>query len=261
MCKQQEYLNKVKIATPCKADWDKMEGDDRVRHCKQCDLNVFNISEMSQEEATKLIQNKTGRLCIQMYRRKDGTVLTNDCPVGLRRLKKAYTRCAVAAMGMFAWMGIMAPGYAQSKGEIAIDTSKDSSKNAQWSRGVISAPPVVEKGKMVAQPEIGDIALPEGGLVKGADKGTEVVTDVDIKNKNPISCTLERGNRAPVTKPLKKENSERNRLLAAGLSFIIIGAVFKFIFGKMKRKTSMWIVGSSFAGAFIAIGLIWSWFW
>ena len=261
MCKQQEYLNTIKIATPCKADWEKMEGDDRVRHCQQCNLNVFNISEMSQKEAHELIQNKTGRLCIQMYRRKDGTVITNDCPVGLRRLKKAYQRCAVAAMGMFAWMGIMAPAYAQSKGEIAIDPSNISNKDVKVTRGIMSAKPVIEKGKVIADREMGDVAIPEGGYGKAGNKGTGVVTNVDIKNKNPIQCTIDKQKITPIKKALKKENPDSNRLLASGLSLVIFAAVFKFIFGKMKRKTSMWIVASSFAGAFIAIGLIWSWLW
>ena len=60
------YLKRVQIASPCKADWDKMDGDERVRHCQLCNLNVFNISEMTTDEAVKLLQNKTGRLCIQL---------------------------------------------------------------------------------------------------------------------------------------------------------------------------------------------------
>ena len=107
------YLKRVQIASPCKADWDKMDGDERVRHCQLCNLNVFNISEMTTDEAVKLLQNKTGRLCIQLYRRKDGTVITRDCPKGLERVRRAYLRTAAAMAGTLAWLGLAAPSFAQ----------------------------------------------------------------------------------------------------------------------------------------------------
>jgi hypothetical protein len=36
-------------------------------------------------EAERLVVEKEGRLCVRFHRRADGTVLTRDCPVGLRR--------------------------------------------------------------------------------------------------------------------------------------------------------------------------------
>lgn len=36
--------------------------------------------------------NAEGRLCIKFYRRRDGSILTQDCPVGLRRLKQRASR-------------------------------------------------------------------------------------------------------------------------------------------------------------------------
>lgn len=84
-------VHDVQIASPCKADWNQMEGDERTRYCGMCKLNVYNISEMTTEEAEKLLSDTTGRVCTRLFRRKDGTVLTKDCPVGLRavRLKLA----------------------------------------------------------------------------------------------------------------------------------------------------------------------------
>src|SRR5581483_9913884 len=32
-----------------------------------------------------LVRDKEGRMCVRMYQRADGTVLTSDCPVGVRR--------------------------------------------------------------------------------------------------------------------------------------------------------------------------------
>jgi len=85
-------LSGVKIASPCPADWNSMLGGERVRFCGQCRLNVYNLSAMTQDEAEALITNYEGRLCLRFYRRRDGSILTQDCPVGLARLKQRASR-------------------------------------------------------------------------------------------------------------------------------------------------------------------------
>lgn len=60
-----------------------MSGDDRVRFCGVCRLNVYNLSGMTRRDATELVQLVEGRLCVRFFRRKDGTLLTSDCPVGM----------------------------------------------------------------------------------------------------------------------------------------------------------------------------------
>lgn len=92
-------LENVRIASPCYASWDAMKGDDRVRFCGDCRLNVYNLSEMSRPEAEKLLQMHEGHLCIRLYKRADGTIITKDCPVGLRaiRLRLAWLGACVAA--------------------------------------------------------------------------------------------------------------------------------------------------------------------
>ena len=82
-------LKDVRIASPCSADWDKMYGDDRKRFCGDCKLNVYNLSGMTREEAEGLIMRAEGRLCVRFYKRRDGTVITQDCPVGWERVKAA----------------------------------------------------------------------------------------------------------------------------------------------------------------------------
>ncbi len=91
-------LDNLRVASPCSASWAAMAGDDRVRHCDQCDKNVYNLSAMTTEQAQHLIADKEGDLCIRLYRRKDGTVINADCPVGVRR--KRVTRFAAAAMAL-----------------------------------------------------------------------------------------------------------------------------------------------------------------
>jgi hypothetical protein len=74
-----------------------MIGDERVRFCGQCSLNVYNLSAMNKGDAERLISQTEGRLCIRYYRRTDGTILTNNCPVGLRALKRRMSRIASAS--------------------------------------------------------------------------------------------------------------------------------------------------------------------
>jgi len=88
-------LDAVKIASPCKANWDDMVGDERVRFCGKCEKNVYNLSAMSRGDAEALVREKEGTMCARLFRRADGTVLTSDCPVGVRA--KRVRRLAIVA--------------------------------------------------------------------------------------------------------------------------------------------------------------------
>lgn len=97
---------RVHIASPCKEDWDAMQGDDRVRNCASCKLNVFNTRELTEAEILSLIKSANGgRLCMRVYQRADGTVLTKDCPRGVallrRRLAAALTMSAALVLTAF----------------------------------------------------------------------------------------------------------------------------------------------------------------
>ena len=98
-------LTNIRIASPCPADWEKMVGDERVRHCAECNLNVYNLSAMTERQVQELIAGSRGkRLCTRFYRRADGTVLTQDCPWSLRALTRKVSR--LAATVLTAIMGV-----------------------------------------------------------------------------------------------------------------------------------------------------------
>ena len=86
MSRRSIPLENVRVAAPCSADWEQMRGDERARFCGQCQLNVYNLSGMTRQEAERLIASREGRLCVRFYRRADGTILTKNCPVGLAAL-------------------------------------------------------------------------------------------------------------------------------------------------------------------------------
>jgi hypothetical protein len=93
-------LDNIRIASPCSADWDRMPGDDRVRHCRECNLNVYNLSAFTEREIRELVANRQGRLCGRLYRRHDGTVLTQNCPAGLKAIGRRISRIAGAILSL-----------------------------------------------------------------------------------------------------------------------------------------------------------------
>ena len=94
----ERRLERIYVATPCPANWERMPGDERVRFCDSCGLHVYNISAMTRAEADSLVARTEGRLCVRLFRRADGTVLTKDCPVGLRLWRRRVSRAAGAAL-------------------------------------------------------------------------------------------------------------------------------------------------------------------
>ena len=92
-------LNDIRIASPCPADWEKMTGDESVRHCSECNLNVYNFSAMTEREIRQLIAANQGRrLCTRFYRRADGTILTRNCPWSVRQMARKASRFASAVL-------------------------------------------------------------------------------------------------------------------------------------------------------------------
>jgi len=102
MSKFVNPLDHVKIAAPCQADWEQMFAfeNERVRFCSQCNLNVYNLSGMTRSEAEALLTYTEGRLCVRFYRRSDGAILTQNCPVGLNAVKRRVAWVAQVLLGM-----------------------------------------------------------------------------------------------------------------------------------------------------------------
>jgi hypothetical protein len=98
---------KLQVASPCAEKWESMTGDERVRHCAKCQLNVFNVASLTEAEVVAMLQAKTGRVCGRIFRRADGTMLTKDCPVGLAKVRRqlALVLATVLALvlGAFGW--------------------------------------------------------------------------------------------------------------------------------------------------------------
>lgn len=159
MSKFDSPLNNIRVASPCPADWDQMYGDSRKRFCGECKLNVYNISGMTRDEAEALVMNAEGRLCVRFYQRRDGTVITQDCPVGWARVKQRTRLYAAAAasllMALFTGVLFVALFSRQKPlvGELRIPFISPT-PTPEHTVGVLTLPPV--QGK----PTMGNVALP-----------------------------------------------------------------------------------------------------
>jgi hypothetical protein len=109
-------LDTIHVASPCHAAWDDMEGDDRTRFCRQCRRTVYNLSGMTRQAAIELVAEQENQVCVRFFRRGDGTLLTRDCPVGVRNWRRRLFVGASAAALLLAALVVWSVGLVISSG-------------------------------------------------------------------------------------------------------------------------------------------------
>ncbi len=223
--KDDDLLDRVKVAAPCPADWASMDGDERIRFCGQCKLNVYNISEMSSKEASELIRTSEGRLCVRLYRRKDGTVITDNCPVGLRKLRNKMRKLAVACTVMFTWFGMPERAVAQG----AIDPVKPGATQSQ------------------AQPEMGEAQAQLGDLRVDPNSHNDEQPPTSIKGVNTCSKKVVVYN-CGGDEPIRIAT-----IVASVLGALGLGAFFLW----RRKRASLWMLGSLAAVVLMIAGMAW----
>lgn len=158
MSERNQLLSRMRIAAPCSVGWESMEGDERVRFCRLCNLNVYNVAALTRAEAEALVARTEGRLCARLYRRADGTVLTKDCPTGLRAVRRRISRASAAAFA--ALVSLCAPAFGQQTqkqklsctggGEITVQKKKPADMQRSGLFGVVEDP----NGAVIAGAEV-----------------------------------------------------------------------------------------------------------
>jgi hypothetical protein len=118
-------LDGVRVASPCPVRWEKMAatGDERVRHCTMCSLNVHDLAGMTPGEVEALLAshfvpggaNQGKRLCGTIRRRADGTIILRDCPVGLAKARAKARRAVARAAAMFGITALAAVAVARAQ--------------------------------------------------------------------------------------------------------------------------------------------------
>ena len=71
-------LDRVRIPEPCTVGWENMTGDDLIRHCAQCNKQVYNLSAMTRRRAEAIVATSRGGLCARIVKQPDGSVQTAD---------------------------------------------------------------------------------------------------------------------------------------------------------------------------------------
>ena len=161
-------LDNIRIASPCRADWNQMVGDEHARLCGQCDKQVFDLSSLTRAEAEALIAEKAGKLCARYYRRYDGTILLADCTIGAVAARKrklvAAGAAALIATGVAAHFSVRGSGAAVD--DIQIDTPAEAAHGHVAGAGEREPPPpppppppAIEKPTRAMEPLMGDVAF------------------------------------------------------------------------------------------------------
>ncbi|MBI3857781.1 MAG: hypothetical protein HY293_19030, partial [Planctomycetes bacterium] len=93
--------------------WESLPGNDRIRFCGQCRLNVYNLAILTPREVEAIVRKTKGRLCGRLYVREDNTATVRDCPRGTvaRRVRRAWTAAAVLVLAVVGWL-LRMPGDA-----------------------------------------------------------------------------------------------------------------------------------------------------
>jgi hypothetical protein len=178
---QPVRLGKLKVASPCRESWSDMTGDDQVRHCKRCDKDVFNLSEMNAADAEALLARHGTAPCVRFFRRADGTVKTKDCPDRRPLIAGVIAAGAIAAAGLAA-AGVSAlatMGAPADRPAIQLTPEPPPPLPPMPVMGGIAMPepPPMIMGEMMV--EMGDVAAP----APEPEVEPQVEPEVEIKGK------------------------------------------------------------------------------
>jgi hypothetical protein len=181
--KAEFQLDRLRIASPCPISWEQMKGDERARFCDLCSLHVYNIAELTASQAKSLIANTEGHICARLYRRSDGTVITRDCPVGLRAIRRRVARTAGAVFATIislfgsAFSQKMKEGGKACRQQVKITRTVTQSLKGN---GAVAGVVVDPNGAVIPNAVVGliDVNLKESCEVLSNDEGRFRFTDV-----------------------------------------------------------------------------------
>ena len=181
-------LNNIRVASPCSANWDQMYGSERKRFCGDCKLNVYNLSDMTRGEAEGLLERSEGRLCVRFYRRADGSIITQNCPVGWAKVKQRARVFATAAfsliVGLFGGLFFVAglrQRQTQEVGKLWVVNpfATPTPKEIPLMGAVAISPTPTPKRQLI----MGDVAMPTP-KPKATPKQDEVMGKIAINREN-----------------------------------------------------------------------------
>ena len=166
----RDVLDRIEIPLPCHVPWANMTGDDRVRFCGDCRQNVYNVAMFTRAEATRLLNDSSGRVCLRIFRRPDGTIITDDCRARLRAARKRGLLIFAGTLLVVFWAQICAQFVGLTGLRRVMRGTQGEAPTMPMAGAVapMPPPPDVEMGKPPARVETVEEVLGEGGReVKG----------------------------------------------------------------------------------------------
>lgn len=91
-------ITDFKLAAPCGSKWEAMSGSGRIKFCQQCELQVYDFAKTELPEAREVIFQQEGKENFVLYKRKDGTFLTRNCPVGVKSRQVVILLCVAGVV-------------------------------------------------------------------------------------------------------------------------------------------------------------------
>jgi hypothetical protein len=146
----RHVVDRIGVVAPCSADWELMRGDDRIRFCTHCSLEVHNFSAMTRREIQSLVARSNGRLCARYVRTPRGIRTLDEPPPRLVTIARRAGRIAATPLAVAMTLA-----------------SASAAPSAEPSDQVVAAAPAA-KPRGPAGALRGTIRDEEGNLVVGA---------------------------------------------------------------------------------------------
>lgn len=107
-------IEDIVIAAPCDRKWGEMRGNNKVRRCSACRLDVHNTTEMTESEIQNLFAGQNNRICLKIYRTTDGKILTKNCAQAKRIFELARRKIRLALATLLGMLNFI-PGWCQEQ--------------------------------------------------------------------------------------------------------------------------------------------------
>ncbi|MBK6576960.1 MAG: hypothetical protein IPG17_12295 [Sandaracinaceae bacterium] len=142
-------LHPLHVAKPCRVPWSSMQGGEHVRHCGQCNKQVYSLSDLSAVQVVRLLAAGDAS-CVRFFARADGTLITSDCSPATAPLRSPQAAARALLLGVSALAAATCALPTETPGEVF--------------KPAPPAPIVVEEAvEATERPPPGDEAVPSYG--------------------------------------------------------------------------------------------------
>ena len=191
MRKEKNLVDSISIESPCSENWDEMTGNEKTRFCSHCEFNVNDISQMTEDETWKLIDETNGNLCV----RYESHPVTN-APIFADKLYQISRRTGVAAGVLGATLAVSTSAYAQkTQGNVPVKTqttitSVNQTTNTNTSNQTVKQPQVTPTPPRKLMGKIAIRRWVSNPLMVAVQQGKDlkvrlmIATGVDVNEKD-----------------------------------------------------------------------------